>query len=35
MELYHKLKGVTIKSFGIDYMTTKEILYKFLIALAE
>ena len=29
------LKGLTIKAFGMDYMTTKEMLYKFLGDLAE
>lgn len=29
------LKGLTNKAFGMDYMTTKEILYKFLSDLAE
>lgn len=29
------LKGLTIKAFGMDYMTTKELLYKFLGDLAE
>ena len=29
------LKGLTIKAFGMDYRTAKEMLYKFLSDLAE